>query len=98
MKHISLQHNKLQEKHCKENGKPVYGKDTRAAVRSRIFMSPLMGAQNPTGESRTLIGGQTRPEMVGMVHRGYSGSEPVELLVFYAGSHGLPLPEPIKIE
>jgi hypothetical protein len=30
------------------------------------------------------------PEMVGTVHRGWTGDAPVELIVFYAGAKGMP--------
>ncbi|RKT98978.1 cupin [Burkholderia sp. Nafp2/4-1b] len=35
--------------------------------------------------------GDVLPEMVDALHRGQSGDEPVELIVFYAGSRGVPL-------
>jgi quercetin dioxygenase-like cupin family protein len=35
--------------------------------------------------------GDVLPEMVNAPHRGQSGDEPVELIVFYAGSRGTPL-------
>ena len=45
------------------------------------------------GVTRTLRPGQTLAEMVGTEHRGFTGDTPVELLVFYAGSAGMPLSE-----
>ncbi|QQD28114.1 cupin domain-containing protein [Pseudomonas simiae] len=45
------------------------------------------------GASRTLRQGQTLAEMVGTEHRGITGNTPVELLVFYAGTPGMPLSE-----
>lgn len=47
-----------------------------------------------TGHSRVLKQGQTLAEMVDIVHRGSTGDQPVELLVFYAGVQGMPLSEP----
>lgn len=38
-----------------------------------------------------LKAGDTLAEMVDTVHRGVTGSEPVELIVFYAGTPGTPL-------
>lgn len=35
--------------------------------------------------------GQTIAELVDVMHRGVTGSQPVELIVFYAGTPGLPL-------
>ena len=49
-----------------------------------------------TGERKRLTEGQALPEMVGTVHRGYSGPEAVELLVFYAGVVGMPLSEQVE--
>ncbi|WP_300629678.1 cupin domain-containing protein [Pseudomonas sp.] len=46
-----------------------------------------------SGVTRTLTQGQTLAEMVGIEHRGITGSTPVELLVFYAGTQGMPLSE-----
>ncbi|WP_339529383.1 cupin domain-containing protein [Pseudomonas mucidolens] len=43
--------------------------------------------------TRTLRQGQTLAEMVGTEHRGITAETPVELLVFYAGSTGMPLSE-----
>ncbi|MBF6028243.1 cupin domain-containing protein [Pseudomonas sp. P115] len=43
---------------------------------------------------RTLKQGQTLAEMVATVHRGMTGNAPVELLVFYAGTQGMPLSQP----
>ncbi|MFJ7882050.1 cupin domain-containing protein [Pseudomonas sp. NPDC096917] len=40
---------------------------------------------------KTLKAGQTLPEVVQTEHRGTSGNEPVELIVFYAGGAGMPL-------
>ena len=39
----------------------------------------------------TLKPGQVLPEMVNTSHRGTSGKAPVELIVFYAGTPGMPL-------
>ncbi|WP_019411739.1 cupin domain-containing protein [Pseudomonas psychrophila] len=39
----------------------------------------------------TLRAGEVLPEVVQTEHRGTSGSQPVELIVFYAGGVGMPL-------
>jgi len=44
-----------------------------------------------TGETRLLKQGDVLPEMVGEYHRGVTGDQGVVLIVFYAGSRGLPL-------
>jgi len=43
------------------------------------------------GEVRKLKAGDVLAEMVDAVHRGTTGPEPVVLLVFYAGTPGMPL-------
>ena len=59
-----------------------------------IVSGELTVETRANGASRTLRQGQTLAEMVGTVHRGRTGSTPVELLVFYAGSAGMPLSQP----
>ena len=43
------------------------------------------------GTRKHFVAGEVIPETVGSVHRGISGAEPVVLIVFYAGTSGLPL-------
>ncbi|GAB7522108.1 cupin domain-containing protein [Paraburkholderia sp. 2C] len=43
------------------------------------------------GEKQTVKAGQVLPETVGSVHRGVTGDSPVTLIVFYAGTEGMPL-------
>ena len=43
------------------------------------------------GKKRLFTAGQALPETVGTLHRGISGNQPVVLIVFYAGSCGVPL-------
>lgn len=59
-----------------------------------IVSGELIVETRTGGLTRTLTQGQTLAEMVGTVHRGRTGSKPVELLVFYAGSAGIPLSQP----
>lgn len=63
-----------------------------------VVKGELTVMQYDTGVRRTLVARDTLPEMVGAVHRGYSGPDPVELLVFYAGASGLPLSERANVE
>lgn len=49
-----------------------------------------------SGEKRTLHAGEVLPEMVNSAHRGYTGSEGVTLIVFYAGQKGIELARPVK--
>src|ERR1700754_250130 len=43
------------------------------------------------GQKQTVKAGQVLPETVGSVHRGVTGDSPVTLIVFYAGTEGMPL-------
>lgn len=58
-----------------------------------IVAGELTVETRANGASRTLRQGQTLAEMVGTEHRGITGNTPVELLVFYAGTPGMPLSE-----
>ncbi|MET3107405.1 quercetin dioxygenase-like cupin family protein [Oxalobacteraceae bacterium GrIS 2.11] len=43
------------------------------------------------GQSKVLTTGQVLPEMVDSAHRGVTGDQGVVLIVFYAGTKGMPL-------
>ena len=43
------------------------------------------------GREKRLRAGEALAEVTGVVHRGHAGSRGAELVVFYAGSQGLPL-------
>lgn len=40
------------------------------------------------------VAGQVVPETVDTIHRGVTGDKPVELIVFYPGTPGMPLSQP----
>lgn len=46
------------------------------------------------GKKRHFTAGQVVPETVNTIHRGVSGDKPVVLIVFYAGTKGMPLSQP----
>ena len=48
------------------------------------------------GKTITLTAGRVLPEMNNIVHRGTSGATPTELVIFYAGTPGMPLSEDDK--
>lgn len=58
-----------------------------------IVSGELTVQTHKSGVTRTLKQGQTLAEMVGTEHRGFTGNSAVELLVFYAGTPGMPLSE-----
>ena len=56
-----------------------------------IVTGELTIERKKDGKRRHFTAGQALPETVGTLHRGISGNEPVVLIVFYAGSRGVPL-------
>jgi quercetin dioxygenase-like cupin family protein len=54
-------------------------------------MSGEITVEKKDGEKQTVKAGQVLPETVGSVHRGVTGDSPVTLIVFYAGTEGMPL-------
>lgn len=56
-----------------------------------VLSGELTVEKKETGETRLLRQGDVLPEMVGEYHRGVTGDQGVVLIVFYAGSRGLPL-------
>lgn len=43
------------------------------------------------GKSKTFKQGEVLSEVVDIIHRGKTGDQPTELVIFYAGSPGIPL-------
>jgi quercetin dioxygenase-like cupin family protein len=56
-----------------------------------VLSGSLTVQKRETGQRITLHAGQALAETVQSVHRGYTLSEPVVLIVFYAGRPGLPV-------
>ena len=56
-----------------------------------ILSGELTVQAQASGQQQVLKAGHTLAEMVDTVHRGKTGDNPVELIVFYAGSPGIPL-------
>ncbi len=64
---------------------------THPMPNAAYVMSGTVNVESQDGRSRkTLHAGDVLAEMVGTVHRGWTGNSPVELIVFYAGVHGMP--------
>ncbi|MEN3030022.1 cupin domain-containing protein [Chromobacterium amazonense] len=59
-----------------------------------VLSGSLTVEKKADGLQKPLRAGDTLPEMVGETHRGFTGDEAVELLVFYAGSPGMALSHP----
>lgn len=58
-----------------------------------VLSGELLIESKDNGQTRRVKQGEAVAEMVDVVHRGVTGDEPVELIVFYAGSEGIPLSE-----
>lgn len=58
-----------------------------------ILAGELTIESRDSGQTRRYKQGEALAEMVNITHRGKTGDEPVELIVFYAGSEGIPLSE-----
>jgi quercetin dioxygenase-like cupin family protein len=56
-------------------------------------VSGELKVETQDGQVKRFSKGQVIPETVGVMHRGVTGDQPVELLVFYAGASGVPLSE-----
>lgn len=68
---------------------------THAAPNAAYVVSGTLRVEvRGSAQTRTLQAGDVLPETVGTVHRGVTGDQPVELLVFYAGAKDLPLSTP----
>lgn len=65
---------------------------THPAINAAYVLSGDLTVIRKSDEKAMVIGpGDVLPEMVDAPHRGQSGDEPVELIVFYAGTPGVPL-------
>lgn len=55
-----------------------------------VLSGEITVEKKENGKKKKLTEGQILPEMVGAVHRGVTGNSPAVLLVFYAGTQGMP--------
>ncbi|UVJ44339.1 cupin domain-containing protein [Pseudomonas sp. LS1212] len=58
-----------------------------------VLSGEILVEARDSNQRKSLKQGDALAEMVDIVHRGKTGEHPVELIVFYAGAHGLPLSE-----
>jgi quercetin dioxygenase-like cupin family protein len=56
-----------------------------------VLSGEITVEKKSTGEKKLITKGQVLPEMVNALHRGVTGDAPVVLIVFYAGTKGMPL-------
>lgn len=56
-----------------------------------VVSGELLVERKDDGKQIRIVAGQTLAEMVDTLHRGVTGDSPVEIIVFYAGTPGMPL-------
>lgn len=56
-----------------------------------IVAGEITVEKQDSGEKRVFRAGEAMAEVVNSPHRGYTGEQAAELVVFYAGAEGLPL-------
>ena len=56
-----------------------------------VLSGEITVEKKSNGEKKLITKGQVLPEMVNALHRGVTGDQPVVLIVFYAGTKGMPL-------
>jgi quercetin dioxygenase-like cupin family protein len=56
-----------------------------------VLSGTLTVEKKDDGQKRELHAGEALAETVDSTHRGYTGDQPVTLIVFYAGATGMPL-------
>jgi quercetin dioxygenase-like cupin family protein len=64
---------------------------SHALPNAAYVLSGQLTVEKKDGTKQLFVTGQVVTEMVDSVHRGITGAEPVVLIVFYAGTPGLPL-------
>lgn len=61
-----------------------------------MLSGELTVEKKSNGKTRLLKAGDALPEMVDIIHRGFTKDKEAQLIVFYAGKKGLPLSIPEK--
>nr|WP_298144433.1 cupin domain-containing protein [uncultured Pseudomonas sp.] len=65
---------------------------THAVINIGYVLSGVLFVEKQNSTDKLVLhAGDSLAELVGIAHRGYTTEQPVELLVFYANSRGLPL-------
>jgi len=68
---------------------------THPVPNAAYVLSGEVTVEKKDGTKEHFVAGQAVPETVDIVHRGVSGDEPAVLIVFYAGTPGAPLSQPV---
>jgi quercetin dioxygenase-like cupin family protein len=67
---------------------------THPVPNAGYVLSGEITAETKDGAKKHFVAGDVIPETVDIVHRGVSEDQPVVLIVFYAGTPGVPLSQP----
>jgi len=67
---------------------------THPVPNAAYVLSGEITAETKDGTKKHFVAGEVIPEMVDTVHRGVTADQPVVLIVFYAGTPGVPLSQP----
>jgi quercetin dioxygenase-like cupin family protein len=67
---------------------------THPVPNAAYVLSGEITAETKDGTKKHFVAGEVIPETVDTVHRGVTGDQPVVLIVFYAGTPGVPLSQP----
>jgi quercetin dioxygenase-like cupin family protein len=67
---------------------------THPVPNAAYVLSGEVTVESKDGAKKHFVAGQAVPETVDIVHRGVSGDDPAVLIVFYAGTPGVPLSQP----
>lgn len=68
--------------HWHQHQMPVFG---------YVLSGQITVEEKETGRTQLLSAGEILAETVNVTHRGFTGSEEAQLIVFYAGAQGMPL-------
>lgn len=63
-----------------------------------VLSGKLTIEDKESGKTHTVTAGEALNESTGDIHRGYTTDSAVELVIFYAGTEGMPLSEPLPGE
>jgi quercetin dioxygenase-like cupin family protein len=70
---------------------------THAVVNVGYVLSGVLFVEKHNSSDKLVLNaGDSLAELVGIPHRGYTTEQPVELLVFYANTQGLPLSSKVQ--
>lgn len=70
---------------------------THPMPNSAYILSGSLTVEKPNGAKSHFVAGQAMTETVNTIHRGVTGNKAAVLIVFYAGTPGMPLSKPAHV-